>query len=266
MSSHLKEAPYYNCLIVDPDGKRLGFCDRKKELSYLRKGLAVVVSGYETKAIKLNFRPNWGNRPLLEEDLIPRDNICVVCGTSVGLTRHHIVPSCYRCHLPLHLKDHNPYDIVAICTDDHNSYEKKAEEFKRELAIEFGVVSPFSQNEEFLLRKNAISAANVLLNNSDKLPENRKIALKNKVDIFLGKEAGHFDLVQLSNSSTIGNKERFTHGVELVNKLHGIDEFNRFIIRWRMHFVKFAKPKFLPKGWAVDRRFADFQEIVEKRV
>lgn len=244
-------------MILDPDGKKLGFCDRKKELSYLRKGLAVVVDGYETRSIQLNFKPDWGDVVLTEEDLVPRDNICVVCGTEENLTKHHIIPSCYRCHLPRLVKDHNAYDIVAICVDDHNAYEKEAQEFKRELAIEFGVISPFSQNEAILLENRAASAASVLLEHDSQLSEERRSTLVKRINRFLGRDPDASDLIWLSNENKKKPKEKetFTHGVELVRKLRTEEDLNRFMIRWRMHFVKFSKPKFLPKGWSVDRKF-----------
>jgi len=54
--------------------------------------------------------------------------------TSVGLTRHHVIPREYRQWFPAHMKRHNSHDIVLMCLPCHNKYElTAAAQFKREL-------------------------------------------------------------------------------------------------------------------------------------
>jgi hypothetical protein len=59
---------------------------------------------------------------------IHRENICVVCGNTEKLTKHHIIPSCYTAKLDKDIKKtlknvHFEPDYCCTCKKCHKKYE-----------------------------------------------------------------------------------------------------------------------------------------------
>lgn len=119
--------PYDNCILEDKDGDFLSRCDRRRIGSYLRRGLADVVNK-DPLTIKLrHVKKNFTTDPyLLEEKL----NQCVVCGKEEDLTKHHVIPSCYKVHFPEAKKNFNHHDVLIVCVDCHRLYENAAIEMR----------------------------------------------------------------------------------------------------------------------------------------
>src|SRR4051812_41915441 len=94
-------AIYDNMVVLDMDGEAIFRCGKKRARWYLGNGLAVKVG---PKAIQLNFRTNGPGKKGDEYYLQAKANRCVVCGSDdqPHLTSHHVMPRCYRRHLPLH--------------------------------------------------------------------------------------------------------------------------------------------------------------------
>ena len=246
---------YHNCLIIAPDGTELAYCDEKKEHYYLSHGLATSIEMNGLRAIKLNFEPK--SKSVEKEFLFPRNNACAVCGKKDELTKHHIVPYNYRVNFPIEIKSRNSYDIVALCTEHHAEYERKADKFKKELAGEFGVkFQDEKMDEETFNKKRAKGAAKTLLLYEKNIPIDRKPILIADIKKFLGRLPTQEDILKLCETEKKKAREINDHGKLICDKLKSIDEINDFIIRWRQHFLKVMNPQYMPKDWKVDRKFS----------
>lgn len=249
----LSRVAYYNCLMLAPDETKLGYCDEKKERYYLSHGLAIQVSGYKTKAIKLNFEPKLKNPQ--KEFLFPRENVCAVCGKTENLTKHHIVPYNYRLNFPIQIKSKNSYDIVALCVDHHNEYEQKANKFKKDLAREFGIDSKKNVDEKSVLDGKIRGIARTLVLHRDVIPKDKSQRLFTLIESLLGRVPTQQELELLCVRER-RKKQSNDHGRLICEKLNGFEEINNFIIRWRQHFLKVMNPKYMPQDWKIDRRFS----------
>jgi hypothetical protein len=238
-------------------------CDEKKANWYLNRGLAEIVSD-DPLNIKLNFNPKGlgnSNKPF---GLNTMDNICVNCGTEDFLTRHHVVPYCYRKHFPLHLKSHNFHDVLSLCMDCHEKYERKADELKEQLAQKYhiptnGIISKYniisdgivSHNritlEESQMRK-IISNCNLLLReDKSSIPQSRLEEVSDEIRKFIGHDFTEDEIREISNlRPTILEK---THGQVVVEM---VDNIQQFIEMWRTHFVDNNECRFMPTNWKID--------------
>ena len=145
----LKRPMYDNIEMYDPDGVLLCTIGKKKAHWYVsKKGLAVwktPLTGENDKngsnpgkapSIQLLFTPknsknkendNSNGTEETQDEIHPnrvynsshKRNICVACGSSIGLMRHYVVPYSYRRLLPTKFKSHLPHDIVLLCMDCH---------------------------------------------------------------------------------------------------------------------------------------------------
>ena len=90
----LQTDPYDNCTMYGPDNEWMCACDHKKMNWYLDRNLAEKLSD---NTFKLTFKPE-GKGHATESAYFAekRVNCCVICGTEADLTKHHIVPYCYR--------------------------------------------------------------------------------------------------------------------------------------------------------------------------
>lgn len=252
MSRLLKNIPkdrkiYGNCRVLSPNGILMFRCDEKKANWYLKKNLGEAISD-NPLIVKLNFEPNGLGNHDKQFGLSDMPNICVVCGTKNHLTRHHVVPYCYRKHLPLEIKSHNHHDILSVCVDCHEDYEKFADELKIELSNNYNAPLNFieeDRKEIFKLSK----ICSTILRDDLNIPKSRIKYLRSKVKSFFGiKRLTKSTLIKLS---TIKIKTSKTHGEMVVSSLENIQDF---IEMWRKHFVDNTKPKFLPDNWKIDSK------------
>ena len=141
-----------NCIIQAPDGVNLSRCGIKKARWYLKHSLADVVDE-NPFTIRLRFEPSGRdgiNDPLLMDG---KPNICVVCGTTEKLTRHHIIPYSFIRHMKIEYKVDIIRDIFPCCENCHHEYEKKSTEKRQEMAEALGTTLDGIGSEE--LRKNS---------------------------------------------------------------------------------------------------------------
>ena len=124
---------YGNCQVLSPEGHLMFRCESKKANWYLKRDLADIITD-EPLVIKLKFQPNGLGNHNKNYGLSEMENICVVCGSDEFLTRHHVVPICYRKYFPIEKKSHNFHDVLSVCAVCHESYEKFAFDFKLSLA------------------------------------------------------------------------------------------------------------------------------------
>lgn len=246
-----KNKIYGNCQVYSPKGNLMFLCVEKKANWYLDRGLAEVIS-QDPLSIKLLFEPESEGNHGDDYYLTEKHNKCVKCATEdlEVLTRHHIVPHQYRKFMPEDIKSNSSFDVVPICYAHHNYYERFADELKQELADKYNApLAGVVEVDEILI--SAISAAKAIVGNGDKLPEDRRKILEEKVllyfETFTYKNfITNDDLVELSKMKSIQAKKITTHS-EIVMKQ--IEDFQGFVEMWREHFLKHLDPEHMPKHW-----------------
>ena len=108
----------------------------------------------------------------------------------------------------------------------------------------------FNNEKECVLKNKCRSAALTLIRHGDKIPQERKDLLLNRIKETLG-----IDVVNLEEVSQMWMKADVrTQGKIVVEALTGGVE--EFIYMWRAHFIEKMSPKFLPKNWRIDRPIA----------
>ena len=234
---------YGNFTCLGPDGAPLFRCDRRKYEWYIKQNLAIKI---DNETFLLIFKPG-GNGHRDEPDLLKsRENICVVCGTKEGLSRHHVVPSRYRKLFPEQEKKHNFHDVLPLCEPCHRKYESLAYKFTKQLE------GPGISREQH----KAESAAVSILSYAPMIPQERLDRMNSDVAIYLDRDFSWEDLIRLENERT----ERVKGGrwKKVVEQLFpGAQGMASLIQAWRKHFVDTMKPKFLPPGWRIDRPTRD---------
>ncbi len=241
-----KNPLYGNCKVLSPDNILMFRCHFKKANWYIKRDLADIIKE-EPLTIKLKFSPQGLGNHGKTYGLSEIKNICVNCGSSEELTRHHVVPYCYRKFLPDNIKSHNFYDVLSLCVDCHIQYEYKANEYKNILAEKYNapINGDYSLNRDLVKLKRLASC---LLNESINVPKNRikeiKEIIKNKLNI---KRLTKRRILDILDSKSFSLKR--THGQMVINQIDNIDEF---IISWRKHFIENNKCEFLPKNWSIN--------------
>jgi len=238
-----KSANYSNETVLDPNGNILFRGSAKKTDWYLYKNLAEVVDKGPPRTIKLLFEPNGPGVRNDEYLLADKKTQCVVCGSNNNLTRHHVVPSCYRSHMSHIYKDFNMHDVVLLCEECHVDYEHFATGLKKEFAKIYeapldGIKTTTSK---------AVGFCKTILRYAEKLPIDKKEEMMSAIK----KEFGSNDIETIKEGAQIGLKSIISHGEFIVTKMKETEQ--EFTVLWRKHFVKIMQPKFLPKGWDTER-------------
>lgn len=233
---------YHNYTVLSPDGIEMFRCDRKKFEWYLRKGLA---SQIDTDTIRLLFQPKglgWNGEHFYLQD---RENKCCVCGSEKELSKHHVIPYCYRKHMPENLKNNNYFDVLPLCMTCHRSYEKFAFKRKQELAAKHNAPIDGFYNG---IKSKVYKKASSLSNYGHLIPEHRQKEMKSFIAKELGKDSVSDE--EIKKLLSTNNKIEKTHGALVVSSL---SSFQEFFEDWRTHFVSTMKPEHLPKYWEVER-------------
>jgi hypothetical protein len=237
---------YGNWQVKSPDGILMFRCDEKKAMWYVNRDLGEIIHN-NPKIVKLKFQPNGLGNHHKKYGLVEMQNKCVVCGTDEYLTRHHVVPHCYRKFFPMEIKSHNFHDVLSLCIDCHEKYERKATNFKSQIAeiYDAPINGDLLDNKEFLrVRK----LASCLLNNSEKMPKKRVFEVKNEIKKYFNLKKIHRKrLINLINIQfKVINR---THGEIVVSK---IDNIYEFMSSWRKHFIENNDCKYLPPDWSIE--------------
>lgn len=246
---------YGNCQVFSPDGHLMFRCDEKKVNWYLKRNLAEVIN-QEPLSVKLNFEPKGlgnHNKPF---GLGEMSNKCVNCGSEHFLTRHHVVPYCYRKYFPERLKSHNFHDVLSLCQECHENYERHADNLKEYLSRKYqapihGVIVTHNKltYDEVKTRK-VISGCNLLLSDwLHKVPQERINEVEAEIKEFLGRNYTKNDLIELASlKPSILQK---THGQVVMEQ---IQDYQKFIEMWRKHFIENNECRFLPDNWKIDNQ------------
>lgn len=246
MKSYSKYPIYGNYRVKSPEGILMFRCDEKKANWYLSRDLAEILPK-EVLTIRLKFKPRGLGNHNKSFGLKEMKNICVNCGKTSELNRHHVVPYCYRKFFPESIKSHNFHDVLSLCVDCHENYERKATDFKIELADIYN--API--NGDLINNKDLIKArklASCLLNNGHQMPKNRVNEVKNEIKSFFGLKKLHKKRLEnlMNLELKIINK---THGELVVSQINNIDDF---MTSWRKHFIENNDCKYLPLDWSVE--------------
>jgi hypothetical protein len=245
----LKNPQYENCEVLSPNGDLMFRCCRKKAVWYLDRNLGKKIKD-EPLSVQLTFMPK-GNGHIGDPYFLQEmENRCVICGGLDNLTRHHIVPYCYRRFFPLHLKNHRSYDVMALCIPCHRDYEDHAMKLKKEIAEKHSIPLDGKGIEYKKELAHARNAAFALVTNGDKIPPVRYEELLSRVKSYLNKEITEEDLQKLVEVDVYDYSKYVHHGKAVMEKIQDI-EF--FIKTWRQHFLDTMNPQFLPKHWTIDR-------------
>lgn len=248
---HTTSKIYGNYTILNKAGEKMFCCNDGKALWYLNRDLVDIVSEVPP-VLQLRFEPKGKGHAGDQFFLGNRENCCVVCGTRQHLSRHHVVPFCFRKHLPEHLKSHSYYDILPLCRECHNQYEREADYLKWELCVKYKVkMSPTTiYNRDF---GNAISSAAALMKHGDKIPLERRKELEDKIKIYLQVEDLSEDqiaaLSKTHRRETVTVIDDFPFGDVILNQV----DFQEFSEMWRKHFVEKMCPQYMPEHWTVDK-------------
>jgi hypothetical protein len=176
-------------------------------------------------------------------------NRCVTCGNEEYLTRHHVVPYCYRRYFPLELKSHNFHDVLSLCSNCHDKYERKADELKEKIASIYNApVGGEVESKVDIIKYTKM--ATTLLSDIPNIPKSRILFLRNEIkDFFKIKRLTKKRLKKISEiKSTIVRK---THGEIVISK---IDDIQSFVEMWRKHFIDNNDCKHLPEKWNVKNK------------
>jgi hypothetical protein len=236
---------YGNWQVESPEGILMFRCDEKKALWYVNRNLAELKVG--KNIVRLNFKPNGLGNHNKEYGLTEMINRCVVCGTENWLTRHHVVPYCYRKYFPIEIKSHNFHDVLSVCIDCHDKYERKADEYKLNLSKIYNapINGELIDNKEIIRARRLTSS---LINFKDVMPDSRVLEIKNEIKKILGLKRLHNSRLQKILKIEVRYSNR-KHGEIVVSKITNIDDFMK---SWRKHFVENNDCKFLPKDWSVE--------------
>jgi hypothetical protein len=254
---------YGNCKVCAPDGTVMCRCSQDKINWYLSRGLAEITDT-DPLTIRLNFEPSGRGHAGMAYYLHDKRNMCVVCGRTDTLSRHHVVPYLYRRHLPVEYRRHCSHDIVPLCSDCHSKYELLAERRKKEIAEEHGVLHlGYSRPDRDLVRIR--SWARALCVHAAKIPEARRAEMWATIEKHLGRPPTAQDAEMLSVMSVFKHEpgEYTSHdyerneGKKVVEKLLEPDgtvgpALKNLIRDWRRHFLETMQPKYMPTEWSVD--------------
>lgn len=245
----LKKPLYSNCVVLAPDGTMLCRAGERRINWYLSKGLAEKVTD-TPPTIKLLFKPAGAGDADDPYMLADRGNLCVICGHTEDLTRHHVVPYSFRAYFPDKYKSHTSYDVLPLCVECHEKYETEARKFRKTILDELKIVE---QNEMGSCgfppeMAKAIKAAIALIKHKARIPEDRAKHLRSVVAVYLAKEeVTPEDLTTVSKLQwTIAPVDFPCASKKVVDSQKSIDEF---ATRWRLHFLETMKPKHMPDHW-----------------
>lgn len=227
---HLKEDKLYgNCKVLHPDGTLMFLCARKRANWYLNRNLGIIISD-NPFTIQLSFTPKGKGNSDDPYYINGKENHCVVCGSKENLTKHHVVPHCFRKHFPENIKSRSSHDVVIVCVDCHQIYEKPALELKKQLASQHNIDLNHQKNDVNFNIKKAKNYVRSIISHGKNIPNERKEKINKIITLLLGKEMTYQEVLEITES--IEEIKDFSEVV--VSKCEDLKEF---IKMWREHFV-----------------------------
>lgn len=239
---------YGNCRVYSPKGNLMFLCLEKKANWYLKRNLAIITKE-EPLSIQLTFEPKQEGWAGDEYYLSQKFNKCVVCEEDeiAVLSKHHIVPSMYRKCMPIEVKQSSSFDIAPICLEHHFSYEKDADILKHKLAKQYNAPFHDKMTDEQRVAKKLKSCAHITLNYFDRLPSEKQVEFRNMLRKYFGTE--NYTTEQVIKLSKLKIKREDSESAHAKAVMAQITNLQEFAEMWRFHFLKYAKPEFMPTGW-----------------
>ena len=231
-----------NFTAYDMEGEFLFNCDHKKANWYVKKELATWINDEKTH-FKLNFKPKGnGNRDMGSYFTDYITNQCVICGSIDNLSKHHIVPSCYRTHFPLNCKSNDHFDVLLVCLECHEKVEEHYNKRKKSLNAPYRkMLKPEYDNHKTLnsLIRHAQKYEDIL----DDKAKSEMVDNAKKIDPLID----CFEtLLELELYDIEGNLDYQVCSLVVKEEKDALKEF---IVSWRELFIEKGKPEFLPSGW-----------------
>lgn len=238
---------YQNWKFIHPNGFLMFYSDEKKAKWYLSRNLAELV---DEKTVKFKFMPKSYTK--VKYNLSKLQSICVVCGSSENLSRHHVVPYMFRKHMPESVKAHSHHDVLLLCRKDHDVYEVFSNQLKEKLYQQYSlnVVEKTEQdfNDKDIIKQ--LTTIKQIEQNVNLLDKEKPISIiKNKIAKCFNLDVSELDLDLIYKKCSKNIVDQKDLPKLLINNINDLQDF---IKMWRMHFVDTMKPKYLPKFWNVD--------------
>jgi len=257
-----KSPLYHNCMLQAPDGQVLCTCDIKKAKWYVSKGIGVLISE-EPLVVRLKFEPSGRPEGKAGEYYASvKPNICVVCGKEESYLRKNIVPHEYRRYFPTVMKDHQSHDVLLMCVPCHQVSNMHDATLRNELAetctAPIGSLADVKLKSNFALKKVRSAGRALQANRKRKsIPAERLVELEKVLTDHYQQELSD-EIIDLAASANFleENGEYVPHSRAVVQYFLASDTLSliELEIKWRKHFLKTMKPKFLPPLWSVDHQ------------
>lgn len=231
--------------VQDPRGKILFLCDKKKIRWYIKKNLVTKIT--DTTFRMINEPKGPGNvNPYFLERLESR---CVVCGVKEKLSKHHIVPYQYRKVLPDDYKNSNHFDVLCVCIDCHERYEKKATKLKEDIHKEYNV--PLNGNPCSNKTVVAINGILYKLKEEGQNLSNEAIeSLLKNLRKYVGYNITFEEAIVMDfHDIEANNYYEMRDSIFMDKWLVSGKSYEDFILMWRQHFIDTMKPKFMSSNW-----------------
>lgn len=250
--SAAKSPIYGNCEVFNPKGELIFRCLERRAKWYLNRNLATVIK-HSPLRIQLTFTPKGNGNKDDEFSLALKFNKCVCCGTKENLTRHHIIPRCYKKHIPLNLKIRDSHDVVVLCINCHINYERKADLLKQELADKYKVHFQSKVDQSVYISKVVKAAKLLSLPKTNRIDPANLVKAQMIVEGFLQKnDLTTEDIEQVRKKSfRLFHNNENAYG-ELI--MEHVTDIQGFFEMWRQHFLDEADPQYLPQHWEVNRK------------
>jgi exonuclease 3'-5' domain-containing protein 2 len=212
---------------------------KKQVVWYTQRNLATWVN---ENTFQLKFEPKGEGKAHDPYYLQGLKNQCVVCGSTEGLNKNHVVPRVFRVHYPLSYKESTSHDVLPVCGCCHEQYEEFATQLKLELALKYGVIITQQVKRDPILSQisKTLSARRLLVDNTLKLPEARRAQLRILADMPVPAE--------YQNAPTVRD-----HGAVVITEVAHRGELFSFIRTWRQHFIDTMKPQYMPEFWDINK-------------
>ncbi len=249
------KAIYEGCQVLDPQGRLMFRCRRKRAQWYVDRHLGNVVSD-APYTVKLSFQPKGPGRRGDKFHLQTRQNVCCVCGTSEKLSRHHVVPYSYSRHMNDGF-EHNSHDVLPMCVNCHNEYEEKhSYELRKHLATEYN--APMGGIEADNSDHNVIKAAHAIAKYAETIPSDRLHMLLSTIAGHIGHTPTIEEIEDLACKRIETKKDKYHSHSEIV--VSQITDHNKFVKMWRQHFLDSMTPQYMPKYWDVNRPIYEYDK------
>jgi exonuclease 3'-5' domain-containing protein 2 len=243
---------YHNIRMYSPDGVLMATVGKKRAQWYLDRDLGEVFNdGKEGFSFKLKFEPNGYGNCNDKFYTTKKYNRCVVCGSTENLTRHHVVPYCFRKFFPDSIKKYSHHDILLVCANCHFEYENEAQKIKMNM-IKSCITDEIKTHNANLER---IAQTHKILHNEN-VPPDRKREIRDEICRIL-------EIEKYDEEAVIEflKQEKFDDFPRLViDDLKDETDYHNFMVMWRQHFVDYMKPEYLPKYWSVNKKIRIFND------